>query len=115
MSHPNEKETHEYLEKELGFFAIRERTDPADAESNGRFAHDMGILLVDREWNVVGKWPLADARSEEGRKQDPELYEKLKKQLRDRLSEELEKNETAGIEDLVPAEEVAPAAEGNDE
>ena len=115
MSHPNEKETHEYLEKELGFFAIRERTDPADAESNGRFAHDMGILLVDREWNVIGKWPLADARSEEGRKQDPELYEKLKKQLRDRLSEELEKNETAGIEDLVPAEEVAPAAEGNDE
>lgn len=97
MSHPNEKETHEYLEKELKFFAIRERTDPADAQSNGRFAHDMGITLVDREWNVIGKWPLADARSEEGRKQDPELYEKLKKQLYDRLHEELDKNETPGI------------------
>lgn len=115
MSHPNEKETHEYLEKELGFFAIRERTDPADAESNGRFAHDMGIMLVDREWNVVGKWPLADARSEEGRKQDPELYERLKKELHDRVREELEKNETAGIEDLLPDDEVAPAPEGNDE
>lgn len=115
MSHPNEKETHEYLEKELGFFAVRERTDPADAESNGRFAHDMGIMLVDREWNVVGKWPLADARSEEGRKLDPEAYERLKKELHDRVREELEKNETAGIDDLLPEDEVAPAPEGNDE
>lgn len=115
MSHPNERETHDYLEKELGFFAVRERTDPADAESNGRFAHDMGIMLVDREWNVVGKWPLADARSEEGRKQDPELYERLKKELHDRVREELEKNETAGIDDLLPEDEVAPAPEGNDE
>jgi hypothetical protein len=65
---------------------------------------------VDREWNVVGKWNLFGARSEEGRKQDPELYEKMKKELHDRLREELEKNETAGIEDLVPEEEEAPAA-----
>ncbi|WP_193211562.1 SCO family protein [Luteolibacter marinus] len=97
MSHPDEKETHEYLEKELRFFGIRERTDPMDAEANGRFAHDMGIMLVDREWNVIGKWPLADARSEEGRKQDPQLYEKLKQQLYDRVEAELEKNETPGI------------------
>ena len=97
MSHPDEKETHEYLEKEMGFFGIRERKDPVDAETNGRFSHDMGIMLVDREWNIIGKWPLADARSEEGRERDPELYEKLKKQLVDRLTEELEKNETPGI------------------
>lgn len=115
MSHPNEKETHDYLEKVLGFFAVRERTDPADAESNGRFAHDMGIMLVDREWNVVGKWPLADARSEEGRKLDPELYERLKKELHDRVRAELEKNETAGIDDLVPEDETAPAEAGDDE
>ena len=105
MSHPNEKETHDYLEKVLGFFAVRERTDPADAESNGRFAHDLGITLVDREWNVVGKWPLADARSEEGRKLDPEAYERLKKELHQRIESELEKNETAGIDDLVPEED----------
>lgn len=105
MSHPDEKETHEYLEKVLGFFAVRERTDPVDAESNGRFAHDLGITLVDREWNVVGKWPLADARSEEGRKLDPEAYERLKNELHERIESELEKNETAGIDDLIPEEE----------
>ena len=97
MTHPNSAETHEYLEKELKFFAIRERTDPVDRESNGRYAHDMGITLVDREWNVIGKWPLYDAKSEEGRKRDPHLYEKLKKELEDRVRTELEKNETPGI------------------
>jgi len=107
-SHPNEKETHDYLEKVLGFFAVRERTDPADAESNGRFAHDLGITLVDREWNVAGKWPLADARSEEGRKLDPEAYERLKKELHERIETELEKNETAGIDELIPEEVPAP-------
>lgn len=108
MSHPNEKETHDYLEKVLGFFALRERTDPVDVESNGRFAHDLGITLVDREWNVVGKWPLADARSEEGRKLDPEAYERLKNELHERIESELEKNETAGIDELIPEEEPAP-------
>lgn len=114
MSHPDEKATHDYMEKTLGFFGIRERKDPAEIEANGRFAHDLGIMLVDREWNVVGKWPLADARSEEGRARDPELYDRLKKELYDRVSEELEKNETAGIEHLEeePAgEEMAPADE----
>lgn len=93
----DEKATHRYMEKTLGFFAIRERTDPIDIEANGRFAHDLGIMLVDREWNVVGKWPLADARSEEGRRRDPHLYEKLKQDLYDRIRAELEKNETPGI------------------
>ena len=50
----------------------------------------------------------ADARSEEGRKQDPELYEKLKKQLHERLNEELEKNETPGIDKLDLDEDPAP-------
>jgi protein SCO1 len=91
------KATHDYLEKELKFFGIRERTDPADIEANGRYAHDLGFLLVDREFRVVGKWPLADARSEEARKRDPELYQKLKKEMFDRIRTELEKNETPGI------------------
>ncbi len=104
----DEKRTHEYMEKTLGFFAIRERGDPIDIEANGRFAHDLGITLVDREWNVIGKWPLADARSEEGRRRDPQLYENLKRQLYDRILEELEKNETAGTETL---DEHPPAAD----
>jgi cytochrome oxidase Cu insertion factor (SCO1/SenC/PrrC family) len=109
MSHPHEKETHDYLEQELKFMRVRERLDPLDRESNGRFDHDMAITLVDREWNVVGKWNLFGARSEEGRTLDPELYEKMKAQLHARLREELEKNETAGIENLPPDLEEAPA------
>lgn len=91
------KATHTYLEKELKFFGIRERTDPADIEANGRFAHDLGFLLVDREFRVIGKWPLADARSEQARKLDPNLYQKLKREMFDRIRMELDKNETPGI------------------
>jgi protein SCO1/2 len=113
MSHPNEKETHDYLEQELKFIRIQERKDPADREANGRFQHDMSVSLVDREWNVIGKWNLYGARSEEGRKQDPEAYERMKGELTSRLSEELEKNETAGIENLgeEPAGEKVPEDE----
>ena len=110
MSHPNQQETHEYLEKELKFFGIRERTDPTDRDANGRYAHDMGLTLVDREMNVIGKWPLYDADSAEGRKRDPHLYDQLKKQLMDRLTEELEKNETAGMHDMDKEEASAPVA-----
>ncbi len=91
-----EKATHDYLENTLKFFGIRERTDPLDIESNGKFKHDMGLIVVDRDFNVIGKWPLADARSEEGRKLDPGLYEKLKKEMFARIREELGKKEEAG-------------------
>lgn len=89
----DEEATHEYLENTLKFFGIRERTDPEEIEANGRFQHDMGLMLVDRDFNVIGKWPLSDARSEQGRELDPELYEKLKKEMFDRISEELSKEE----------------------
>lgn len=81
--------THEYLEKELKFFGVRERTEPADVEANGRYAHDLGFLLVDRDFRVVGKWPLADARSEDARKLDPGLYDRLKSEMFDRIRTEL--------------------------
>ncbi len=87
----DEKETHEYLEMTMKFFKIEHRTDPADIESNGRFSHDMGLILVGSNFNVIGKWPLADARSEEGRKLNPGNYEKLKKEMFDKISTELEK------------------------
>jgi cytochrome oxidase Cu insertion factor (SCO1/SenC/PrrC family) len=87
----DEKETHEYLERTMKFFKIEHRTDPADIESNGRFSHDMGLILVGSNFNVIGKWPLADARSEEGRKLNPGNYEKLKKEMFDKISTELEK------------------------
>ena len=51
----------------------------------------MGLIVVDRDFNVVGKWPLADARSEKGRELDPDNYEKLKKEMTARIRLELEK------------------------
>lgn len=88
-----EKETHRYLEEELKFFGVRERRDPADIKANGRFAHDLGFLLVDRDFRVIGKWPLADARSPEAKQRDPGLYERLKKDLFARIQTELDAND----------------------
>lgn len=88
----DEKATHDYLENTLKFFGIRERTDAEDIETNGKFKHDMGLIVVDKEFNVVGKWPLADARSEEGRKLNPGLYEKLKAEMLERIKVELQKD-----------------------
>lgn len=93
----DEAATHQYLENELKFFGIRERTDPLEVEAHGRFSHDLGFLLVDRDFQVIGKWPLAEARSEQARQIDPNLYEVLKKDMHSRVREELDKNETPGI------------------
>jgi protein SCO1 len=93
----DEKTTHEYLENTLKFMGVRERRDPLEIKASGRFAHDLAFQLVDREFNVLGKWPLADARSEEARQRDPELYQKLRDELFQRIRDELEKNESPGI------------------
>jgi protein SCO1 len=82
----DQAKAHQYMDGTLKFFSVRERTDPADIESNGRFAHDLGLAVVNRNFEVVGKWPLAEAH-----KQDPELYEKLKQQMFDKIREELAK------------------------
>jgi len=91
------KSTHEYLEKELKFFGVRERSDPVDIEANGKYAHDLGFILVDRDFKVIGKWPLADARSEEGKKLDPGLYQKLKEELFLRIRLELDRKKSPAI------------------
>jgi cytochrome oxidase Cu insertion factor (SCO1/SenC/PrrC family) len=88
----DEAVTHQYLEKTLKFFGIRERSDPAEIEASGRFQHDMGLMLVDRDFTVIGKWPLADARSEQGVKLNPGLYENLKKEMVEKISKELAKS-----------------------
>jgi len=92
----DEKATHEYMEKELKFFGIRERTNQSDIDANGRFSHDLAFMMVDRNWQVVGKWPLAEARSEEAQKRQPELYQTLKTDLYGRLRAELGKPSTSG-------------------
>jgi len=91
----DEKLTHEYLEQELGFFGIRERTDPLDIEANGRFAHDLGLLVVNRNLEVIGKWPLADARSPEAQERDPGLYARLKADMLERIRTELNRDTIA--------------------
>lgn len=88
----DEKATHEYLEKELGFFGIRERSDPLEIESQGRFAHDLGLMVVNRNFEVIGKWPLADARTPEAQERDPGLYERLKADILERIRIELERD-----------------------
>lgn len=77
---------HAYMENTLKFFKIKMRTDPADIESNGKYAHDLGLALVNKNFEVVGKWPLADAR-----KTDPSLYESLKRDMYQKIQEELAK------------------------
>ena len=89
-------ETHRFLEENLRFFKIRERTDPVDIDSNGRYAHDLGLILIDRDLNVVGKWPLADARSEEGRRRDPQLYDRLHDEMFARIRDLLEASADGG-------------------
>lgn len=95
MNAGDEKTTHEYMEKELKFFGIRERKNQDDIDANGRFSHDLAFMMVDRDWQVVGKWPLAEARSEEAQKRQPELYDQLKNDLYTRLRAELDKKPTA--------------------
>lgn len=84
----DEKATHEYLEKTLKFLGVRERTDAAQIEANGRFEHDMGILAVNRDFSTFGKWDLAFQRSELG---TPEGYKAVKKAMMNRLRAELDK------------------------
>lgn len=84
----DEKSTHEYLEKTLKFLGVRERTEPAQIEANGRFEHDMGILAVNRDFSTFGKWDLAFQRSELG---TPDGYKAVKKAMMERIRTELDK------------------------
>ncbi len=84
----DEKATHEYLEKTLKFLGVRERSDPAQIEANGRFEHDMGLLAVSRDFSTFGKWDLAFQRSELG---TPEGYKSVKAAMMERIREELDK------------------------
>lgn len=88
----NEQKTHTYLEEQLKFFKIQEWTNPVDQGSFGRFNHDLGFLLIDRDFNVIGKWPLAEARSDAARERDPQLYERLKADMYSRIQTELDKS-----------------------
>jgi protein SCO1 len=91
------KTTHEYLEKNLKFMGIRNRIDPLDIETNGKYEHDMAFTLVDRDFNVIGKWDLVGAKSEQGQKIAPGLYQKSKEEIFARIRQELAKKPSPGI------------------
>lgn len=85
------KTTHEYLEQTLKFMGVRNRTDPLDIETNGKYLHDMAFTLVDRDFNIIGKWQLVGADTAEGRAIDPDYYQKTKAELFNRIRQELSK------------------------
>lgn len=91
------KTTHEYLEHTLKFMGVRKRIDPLDIETNGKYEHDMAFTLVDRDFNVIGKWNLVDSKSEEGQKNIPGLYQRDKDALFARIRLELAKKQSPGI------------------
>lgn len=82
----DEQKAHRYMDQVMKFFSVRERTDPVDIESNGRFAHDLGMALINKNFEMVGKWPLVDAKNS-----DPQLYAKLKAEMQARIDTELKK------------------------
>ncbi len=94
MNAGDQEKTHEYMEETLGFLGIRERTDPEDIEANGRFRHDMGLLLVNRDFQVIGKWPLTDERDAATKALDPDLLQKRQAELKEAIRSELNKSES---------------------
>jgi cytochrome oxidase Cu insertion factor (SCO1/SenC/PrrC family) len=87
----DEETVHDYLENVLKFFKIKRWRNTIDIASNGRFSHDMGFILVNRDFEVIGKWPLVSARSDDAVKRDPGLYGRLKEEMYGRIREELDK------------------------
>lgn len=58
------EEIHDYLEDELLFPPVQERTDEAEIASLGLYLHDLGITVVDRQMRIVGKRDLAWAANQ---------------------------------------------------
>jgi cytochrome oxidase Cu insertion factor (SCO1/SenC/PrrC family) len=79
------EELHAYLSGELKFLDIRERSDPEEIEQLGRYAHDLGLMVVDRSWQVIGKRDLAWAREEGGEG----TYDEWKRDLKSLIGEAL--------------------------
>jgi protein SCO1/2 len=88
--------SHDYLEHTLKFMKIQNRIDPLDIETNGKYIHDMAFTLVDRDFNVIGKWDLVGLKSENGTKVAPGIYDKSKEELFARIRQELGKT-NAGL------------------
>lgn len=91
---------HDWLRNEMKFLDIRERKDPAEIEQLGRYQHDMGLVVVDRRWRVIGKRDLAWAREEGGEA----VYQTARDELRGWIRSAL----AAGADDEAAGEAAAP-------
>jgi protein SCO1 len=77
-------EIHRYLEKDLKFPPAVERTDPHQIATLGRYQHDLGIMVIDREMRIVGKRNLSWAAG-----QSPEIHAQWKQHLHAIIESEL--------------------------
>lgn len=80
---------HRYLTDELKFLAVQERSDPDEIAAEGRYMHDMGLIVVNRDMQVVVKRDLAWAAQ-----QSNSLREEWAKGLRKIIQRELERPAT---------------------
>ena len=65
-----QEELHNYMEKEMKFLAIRERTNEEDIAREGRWSHDMGVAVFGKGLVMREKKDLLYARQ-----QSPEMYD----------------------------------------
>ncbi|MGJ8725901.1 MAG: SCO family protein [Roseibacillus sp.] len=63
LTGPRER-LHSYMEDEMKFLAIRERTNEADIEREGRWAHDMGVAVFGKGLVMKEKKDLFFAREQ---------------------------------------------------
>jgi len=72
-----QKKVHDYLSDELAFMDVRERVDPAEIASQGRFAHDLGVAVFDKGLVMRVKVDLAFARDQKNEVMEKEFLNKL--------------------------------------
>ncbi|MCB1085673.1 MAG: SCO family protein [Verrucomicrobiae bacterium] len=58
----DEERIRNYMIRYFKFFGVRENTDPAKIASEGKFAHDQRLALVDREANVRGYYDVMNSK-----------------------------------------------------
>ena len=72
----SEEEIHRYMEEEMKFLGVRERTDPVEIEAQGRYAHDMGVAVFGKGLVMLEKKDLFYARE-----QSQEMYDHFEQLL----------------------------------
>jgi len=55
---------HTYMQEEMKFMDIRERTIPEEIATMGKYAHDLGLAVFDKDLRMRTKIDLAFARSQ---------------------------------------------------